>query len=254
MMSLVTNGCSCTEGYYLDNKTLAWPSVLGKMLNTNVCNLAMGAGSNDRIFRTSIQHLHLDQDIDFLVIGWTGIGRSEIPLHNGSYVKITPFGLSVEDGSLRSNPSLEYLKDFETKFYRWHYNKFVWTKNLLSNIITLQTLCEKKKIKLKQFFAIEPLIIDPISLVELCDDSYEFFKLEHLPFTRESDFRVKVKARDRNVELIQNLIEQIDTANWIGWPTTTMLDSCKNFKFDWTGHPMEDGHQHWAQVVYDSLR
>lgn len=253
-MSLVANGCSFTEGYYLDNKTLAWPGVLSKMLNTDVHNLATGAGSNDRIFRTSIQHLHLDQDIDFLVIGWTGLARSEIPLHNGSYVKITPSGSSVEDGSLRSNPSLEYLEDFGTKFYQWHYNKFVWVKNLLCNIITLQTLCEKKKIKLKQFFALEPLIIDPTSLVELCDDSYEFFKLEHLPFTRESDFRVKVKARDRNVELIQNLIKQIDTANWIGWPTTTMLDSCKNFKLDWSGHPLEDGHQHWAQVVYDSLR
>jgi len=247
MMSLVTNGCSFTDGHYLDNKTLGWPSVLGKMLNSNVCNLAIGAGSNDRIFRTSIQHLHLDQDIDFLVIGWTGIGRSEIPLHNGSYVKITPFGLSTEDGSLQSNPSLEYLEDFETKFYQWHYNKFVWVKSLLCNIITLQILCEKKKIKLKQFFAIEPLIIDPNSLVELCDDSYEFFKLEHLPFP-------PFEARDRNVELIQHLIKQIDTANWIGWPTTTMLDSCKNFKFDQTGHPMEDGHRHWAQVVYDSLR
>ena len=253
-MSLVTNGCSFTEGYNLDNKTLAWPSVLSKMLNTDVHNLATGAGSNDRIFRTSIQYLHLDQDIDFLVIGWTGLARSEIPLRNGSYVKITPSGSSAEDESLRSNPSLEYLEDFGTKFYQWHYNKFVCVKNLLCNIITLQTVCEKKKIKLKQFFALEPLIIDPTSLVELCDDSYEFFKLEHLPFTRESDFRVKVKARDRNVELIQNLIKQIDTANWIGWPTTTMLDSCKNFKFDWSGHPLEDGHQHWAQVVYDSLR
>jgi hypothetical protein len=194
-----------------------------------------------------IQHLHLDQDIDFLVIGWTGIGRSEIPLHNGSYVKITPFGLSVEDGSLRSNPSLEYLEDFGTKFYQWHYNKFVWTKNLLCNIITLQTLCEKKKIKLKQFFAFEPVAIDRNSLVELCEDSYEFFKLENLPFP-------PFEARDHKVELIQNLIEQIDTANWIGWPTTTMLDSCKNFKFDKTGHPMEDGHQYWATVIYDSLR
>jgi len=247
MMSLVANGCSFTEGYYLDNKTLAWPGVLSKMLNTDVHNLAIGAGSNDRIFRTSIQHLHLDQDIDFLVIGWTGLARSEIPLHNGSYVKITPFGLSVEDGSLRSNPSLEYLEDFGTKFYQWHYNKFVWVKNLLCNIITLQTLCEKKKIKLKQFFALEPLIIDPISLVKLCEDSYEFFQLENLPFP-------PFEARDHMVELIQNLIEQIDTANWIGWPTTTMLDSCKNFKFDKTGHPMEDGHQYWATVIYDSLR
>jgi len=246
-MSLVANGCSFTEGYDLGDKTLAWPGVLSKMLNTDVHNLAIGAGSNDRIFRTSIQHLHLDQDIDFLVIGWTGLARSEIPLHNGSYVKITPFGLSVEDGSLRSNPSLEYLEDFGTKFYQWHYNKFVWVKNLLCNIITLQTLCEKKKIKLKQFFALEPLIIDPTSLVKLCEDSYEFFQLENLPFP-------PFEARDHMVELIQNLIEQIDTANWIGWPTTTMLDSCKNFKFDKTGHPMEDGHQYWATVIYDSLR
>ena len=107
-------------------------------------------------------------------------------------------------------------------------------------------LCEKKKIKLKQFFAFEPLIIDQKYLVDLCENSYEFFKLENLPFP-------PFDARDHNVELIQNLIKQIDHSNWIGWPNTTMLDSCKNFKFEKTGHPVEDGHQHWAKVIYDSL-
>ena len=179
-MSLVANGCSFTEGYYLDDKTMAWPGRLGKLLNTDVYNLAVGAGSNDRIFRTSIQHLHLNKDIDFLVIGWTGVGRSESPLHNGSFLKITTFGVSAEDGALQSNPPGGYLKDFETKFYQWHYNKFIFVKNLLCNIITLQMLCEKKKIKLKQFFAFEPLIIDQKYLVDLCENSYEFFKLENL--------------------------------------------------------------------------
>jgi hypothetical protein len=245
-MSLVANGCSFTEGYMLAHKKMAWPFQLGKMLNTTVHNLAIGGGSNERIFRTSIQHLHLNQDVDVLVIGWTGIARSEIPLHNGSYLKIMPNGISLEDSSLQSNPSEEYLRDFETKFYRWHYNQFVWTKNLLCDIITLQMLCEKKKIKLKQFFAPDPLIIDQNYLAKLCEDSYEFFKLENLPFP-------PVEARDHNVELIQNLIEQIDHANWIGWPNDTMRSSCKNFKSDSVGHPMEDGHQHWATVIYDSL-
>jgi hypothetical protein len=245
-MSLVANGCSFTEGYDLGDKTMAWPSKLGKLLNLDVHNLAVGGGSNDRIFRTSIQHLHLTEDIEFLVIGWTGIARSEISLHNGSFLKIIPDGVGLEDQSLQSNPPDRYLKDFETKFYQWHYNKFVWTKSLLCNIITLQMLCKKKKIKLKQFFAFEPFAIDQNSLVKLCEDSYEFFKLENLPFP-------PFEARDHNVELIQNLIEQIDHDNWIGWPNTTMLDSCKKFKFDKTGHPMEDGHQYWATVIYDSL-
>ena len=99
---------------------------------------------------------------------------------------------------------------------------------------------------MKQFFALDPLIIDQNYLAKLCEDSYEFFKLENLSFP-------PVDARASNVELIQNLIKQIDTANWIGWPTTTMLNSCKNFKCDSVGHPMEDGHQHWATVIYDSL-
>lgn len=245
-MSLVTNGCSFTEGYCLGDKTMAWPSRLGKMLNMDVHNLAVGGGSNDRIFRTSIQHLHLTEDIEFLVIGWTGVARSEIPLHNGSFLKIIPGGISLEDQSLQSNPPDRYLKDFETKFYQWHYNKFVWTKSLLCNIITLQMLCEKKKIKLKQFFAFEPFDIDQNSLVKLCEDSYEFFKLENLPFP-------PVQARDHNIESIQRLIKQINHHNWIGWPNTTMKDGCKIFKSDPVGHPLEDGHQHWATVIYDSL-
>jgi len=246
-MSLVANGCSFTEGYQLSDNTMAWPGRLGKMLNMDVCNLAVGGSSNDRIFRTSIQHLYLNQDIDFLVIGWTGLARSEIPLHNGSFLKIMPGGSSSEDVTLQSNPPLEYLKQFETKFYQWHYNKFVWVKSLLCNIITLQMLCEKKHIKLKQFFAFESLNIDQKYLVELCENSYEFFKLENLPFP-------PFESRDRNVELIQSLVEQVDHITWIDWPNTTMLDSCKNFKFEPTGHPLEDGHQHWASVIYDSLR
>lgn len=250
-MSLVANGCSFTEGYYLDDKTMSWPSCLGKMLNVNVHNLAVGGGSNDRIFRTSVEHLHLAQDTDLLIIGWTGIGRSEIPLHNGSYLKITSGGSATEDMALHSNPSEEYLKDFTTKFYLWHYNKFVWVKSLLCNIITLQMLCEKKKIKLKQFFAFDTtvgsLTVNQQHLVELCEDSYNFFKLENLPFPL-------IENRDQNIELIQNLIEQIDRSTWIGWPCTTMQDSCKNFEFDQNGHPMDHGHQHWATVIHDSLR
>jgi hypothetical protein len=251
-MSLLANGCSFTEGYYLSNKQLSWPSCLGKMLDVDVCNLAVGGGSNDRIFRTSIQHLHLNQNIDFMVVGWTGISRVEIPLHNGSFLKITLNSKNaLEDQSLQSNPPENYIKNFIDNFYKWHYNEFVWVRNLLCHIITLQTICEQKRIKLKQFFAydrtIEKLISDHHALTELCEKSYEFFKLENLPFPKWED-------RDRNIESIQNLIKQIDQESWIGWPTMTMQDSCKNFKFDSSGHPLEEGHQYWAEKIHDTLR
>ena len=251
-MSLLANGCSFTEGYYLSDKKLSWPFCLGKMLDIDVCNLATGGGSNDRIFRTSIQHLYLNQNINFMIVGWTGVSRAECPLYNGSFLKITSRNENtLDDKSLRSNPPQDYIKNFVTDFYKWHYNEFVWIKNLLCHIITLQTICEQKRIKLKQFFAfdltIAKLISDHQTLTELCEKSYEFFNLENLPFPKWED-------RDCNVELIQNLINQIDQESWIGWPTTTMINSCKNFKFDPTGHPLEEGHQYWAEKIYDTLR
>ena len=250
-MLLLANGCSFTEGYYLSDIKLSWPFCLGKMLDIDVCNLAQGGGSNDRIFRTSIQHLYLNQNIDFMIVGWTGLALSEIPLHNGSFLKIKLNGKNtLDDQSLQSNPPKNYIENFITNFYKWHYNEFVWVRNLLCHIITLQTICEQKRIKLKQFFAfdstIAKLILDHHVLTELCEKSYEFFKLENLTFPKWED-------RDRNIELIQNLIKQIDQESWISWPTT-MADSCKNFKFEPSGHPLEEGHQYWAEKIYDTLR
>lgn len=248
---LLTNGCSFTEGYGLPNLTLAWPFCLGNMLNRNTVNLAVGGASNDRIFRTTIQYIHSETKIDYLIVGWTGLSRSEIPLHNGSYLKIKLDNQDwYDDLSLKSNPPKNYVKNFTTDFFRWHYNEFVWVKNLLCNIITLQTVCEKKNIKLKQFFAFDSTVVklkqNHTALLELCENSYEFFKMEKLPFP-------KYDERDRNVQLIRDLINQIDQTSWIGDLTTTMRDYCQNFPFDLSGHPMEQGHQHWAEKVYETL-
>ena len=43
---IVANGCSFTEGYYLDNTESAWPDQLGKLINHSVVNLSQAGGSN----------------------------------------------------------------------------------------------------------------------------------------------------------------------------------------------------------------
>lgn len=95
-MYLYTNGCSWTYGGGLnldkpEQKNLrlinVWPHHLGKILNCkNVLNLAQGCGSNQRIFRTTLNWLIntpreiLDNTI--AVIQWTEWSRFELYLPN----------------------------------------------------------------------------------------------------------------------------------------------------------------------------
>ena len=139
---LLANGDSFTHGYYLDNLESAWPFQLGRLINQPVVNLSMGGGSNQRIFRTTIDYLSTSTP-DYLVIGWAGIGRYELPTANTQYVRITPAGAQFnQDRPDNLDPAT--IKEF---YYKNLHNSYLNTVDLLNYIITLQNLCKGKNIK-----------------------------------------------------------------------------------------------------------
>ena len=80
---IVANGCSFTQELYLDKKD-RWTTKIGA-----VENLAIGGGSNERIFYTTIEYLN-QHTPDTLIVGWTSMERFMLPANNGSRIVITP--------------------------------------------------------------------------------------------------------------------------------------------------------------------
>ncbi len=95
---LYANGCSWTAGQGMpedekfvgnDYKAFAWPAPLGRMLNYNVVNQALGGGSNKRMVRMTckfVNSLPKESYKDLLVVlGWTTAERNEIYINNEWY-------------------------------------------------------------------------------------------------------------------------------------------------------------------------
>ena len=71
------NGCSFTNGYEIENKfTDRFSSLVCQHFNTPEDNDAKVGGSNDRIWRTTVNHC-LQNEYELVVIMWTGINRVE---------------------------------------------------------------------------------------------------------------------------------------------------------------------------------
>ena len=73
MKNILTNGCSHIEGSETENSI---GDFIAKELNLQHVNIAEGGGSNHRIFRTTLEYCE-ENDVDFVVIGWTTHERFE---------------------------------------------------------------------------------------------------------------------------------------------------------------------------------
>ena len=80
-MILYTNGCSFTWGDELSNRDSRYASLLANKLNCKLVDLSMNGSSNERILRTTFDYLQdpkTDLENLIVVIGWSGISRTEI--------------------------------------------------------------------------------------------------------------------------------------------------------------------------------
>ena len=110
------NGCSFTNGFELERKfTDRFSSLVCQHYNTPEDNDAKVGGSNDRIWRTTMNHC-LTNEYDLVVIMWTGINRIE-------YLNV---GENIS-GNL-------YKPNSETKKPRWR------ATNWKSHVLAHQTL------------------------------------------------------------------------------------------------------------------
>jgi hypothetical protein len=234
------NGCSFTEAYNLAGQ--GWPSALGQLLNQPVVNQAAGGGSNDRIYRTTIEYCNT-QHPEYVVIGWTNLVRNELLHAKGTYVRLAPWTLLSEECELTDD--LTHIHKF---WGQEMCNEYINFRNLVHYILHLQDYFKSKQIKYKFFTAVGISYIQ-----EFLEDSDIAFNLAKKSFHWEKYYsKIDVVSKDSYVKYyeLKDLVRRIDLTNWI-MPDSTMqrylLDN--NYKFDHTHHPTADGHQQWATIV-----
>ena len=79
-MTLFTIGDSWTYGDELDNpKKESYPSFYPKKLNCRLINYAVNGGSNDWMFRKTIEWVCSQNNLDdvIIIVGWSGVNRRE---------------------------------------------------------------------------------------------------------------------------------------------------------------------------------
>ena len=107
------NGCSFTNGFELEKKfTDRFSSLVCQHFNTQEDNDAKVGGSNDRIWRSTMNHC-LTNEYDLVIIMWTGINRLEY--------------LQVGENSSGN----KYLPNRKTKRPRWRATN--WKNHVLAH-------------------------------------------------------------------------------------------------------------------------
>lgn len=225
---IVANGCSYTQELYLDKKD-RWTTKIGA-----VDNLALGGGSNERIFYTTIEYLNKN-DPDVMIIGWTSMGRFMLPSSNGSRLVITPtHSFDEQLGGDRSAIANYY--------YKHCHNEYTSLERTLNYIIHLQQVCKLKNIKLLNFTSyLDPLTDD--YLKEISKDA----------FMSRVDKDTEQMGIQHNHKRLRALLDLIDKDLWIKEFWYSMAEHCKAFPVEKNGHPNIEGSTHWAKLVSSYL-
>lgn len=245
-MTVLANGCSFTEGYNLVDPQLAWPCQLGKILNQDVINLAVGGGSNDRIYRTTVEYCNT-QTPEYVVIGWTGLPRNELSHSSGTYLRMAPYCKLADDCEL-----LDDLTGIHQFWIRNLQNEYINFRNLLHYILHLQDYFKIKKICYKFFTALSPNYIYEF----LCNSDYALDLAEKSFSWAKNTDKYKVPSKEDHVKYcdLKQLVDKIDLTNWVMHNTTMnnyLIDN--HYKPDDTHHPTAPGHAHWAKTLSQFL-
>jgi len=220
---IVANGCSYTQEYYLKEED-RWTTKIG------ATNLALGGGSNERIFHTTIEYLN-QNDLDVLIVGWTGTDRFMLPKSNGSRIVITP-GHSFDEHLGGDESS---MADF---YYKHCHNEYTSVERTLNYMIHIQEVCKVREIKLLYFTS----FLGPIRDEDL-------MQVSSTAFMSRADKDAERMGINYNYNKLKNLIGRIDDEIWIIEPWCSMKTQCKDFPVEEGGHPAEAGSAHWAGLV-----
>ena len=232
---IIANGDSFVHEYHLQEHD-RW----SRKINVDI-NLAVGAGSNDRMFLTTIEALQQYQ-IDTLILGWTAWERSFFNKSNGSRYKL--LGGDAIDEILGDQTN---DKDVG-KFYLTNvFNDFTQLKNTLVQMIHIQDFCKAKSIKLINFAT----IFDSRSL----DDS-NITRIAKTAFMSRSNKDIEAQGIKFHTGVLKTLISKLDSKCWINNEVfSSMYTILEHYPrhSDTDLHVGVEGSNKWADIVSEHL-
>lgn len=104
MKHLLVSGCSVTHGADLYNKFMhpenikkSFSQHLANLLECNLVNVALSAGSNEYIFHSIVEQIETLKDIHSVIIVWTGGNRLYWKTNDRHYFFLGNFASSLTD-------------------------------------------------------------------------------------------------------------------------------------------------------------
>lgn len=247
---IICHGCSFTEGFYLKDKISAWPGQLGEISKLPTLNRALGGSSNQRISRVLKEDLVNLSSIDTVIVGWTSNFRNEIFSSDGDYIRATVSGCIGEKTDNQKNKDL--LEKIHKNWLSYNYNQWLNYRQMIYDIIFFQDYFESKKIKYKFFSAFESNMIN--DFLAQNDASLELANYAWVPWDKEKF--APVRSRHLDWKEMTELVKKIKLQNWILHNQETMsnyLDRVGITEREDGGHPVENGHRAWAELVFSEI-
>ena len=255
---LLVSGCSMTDKNFvsainpgIDTSWPKWPQYIAKKLDMDCINLGRCGAGNEYIYASLLEKILEKKDqIGLVISAWSQCHRQDYQAWS----------------SWHSRPVF------------WNGDVFGWLKKSLRYFISLQVICEKYNIPLKQIQMI-PLYESWIGGLGKIDG--DIFKNRDNPnykwrYTYPGN---KEKDRKKLQEILLDYEPYINVKNFIGWPTIERLGGynveqqvmkikikeditaqniADEFKKDlivskWDQHPNAKGHEKIAEFLYDRL-
>ena len=231
---IVVNGDSFVHEYHLPEEQ-RWSKGIGADLN-----LALGGGSNDRTFQTTIECLN-NKDVKTLILGWTRWERTYFNKANGSRYKI------VSDSAID-----EFLgdshddKDVVEFYYNKVFNEYTQLKNMLIHMLHIQDYCRLKKIKLINFATVFGK--HDLSTTELT-------KIAKSAYMSKETKDMEQMGIKYNQGILSDYILRLDPDTWVDREVfASMKQKLKDFPtVDLMGHIGIDGSKRWAEILKEQI-
>lgn len=222
---IYVNGDSWTSGWpdeeTYGHREFSWPHLLGQLLEQPVLNDARAASSNYRIYRRTFDYL-LNQTPALAIVAWT------------SWIR-------VEFGNAESGKIYQYIPGQHPEFFKKDWHPYLAYTNFLRQIISLQNISEKTNTKL--------CMIDTFQNNLMINPTLEWFKgilQQGQVFESMDDDRIEKKFNT-----VLSLNRHIDYNKFMF--KNSYQELIKDFQLV-KRHPVHDGHQHLAGMIYNYLR
>lgn len=229
---LYVDGASNVYGDDLQDRSLAWPFLLGRELDLLVNNVAIRGKSNQHILFDLINHCVVNKPT-FVIIGWQAVGRKMLVRRENNYI----VDMSIISGNSVYNDCHEFKK-YQQLMYK-HWSNFLYDAwNFLQIVICAQNFLKSRNIPYLMFNDVDQKDVLSLLTISSADATIKDYILD--AFDQMDDNTIK------DVETqIKSLYHAIDHDSYydFSWCTQKLVRL--------KTHPTIEEHQTIANFIMD---